>query len=257
MITKRYITKDGTLLIVNYSNAYSCEDEGIPRNPDCYNVNPGTQIKEVIMESTAVEVMEVVKRPETIPDTIEDLSQFILIGKERLSVYQAKVRAIDKIGMAENVRKAALKDGQDAATAVIYAEAKLGELLKATPQKPPIGFSEGNRMSLPPGIDKRLSHQAQTIANNSDKVEKIIAKAIEQERIPTPDHVYKLIKQSEKEEMEAPDDTDDESGIEERTINDDPPNLYNIKMMWNSCTKAEKKKFIKWVKEYHPGFIKK
>ena len=42
--------------------------------------------------------------------------------------------------MAEAVRKAALRDGQDAGTAVIYAEAKLGELLAANPP----GFSKGN-----------------------------------------------------------------------------------------------------------------
>lgn len=212
------------------------------------------------MESAAVEVMEIVESGFNLPVTISELSQFILIGKERLKVYQAKVRAIDKIGMAEVARKAALQDGQDAATAVIYAEEKLGELLKDEDRKY-VGSLEGTNVpkqekSLPPGIDKRLSHQAQTIASNKDKVEKIIAQAITDEKIPTPDYVYKLIKKGEKKEQTKLDEGSDEENEEVRSINDDPPNLYNIKMMWNSCTKIEKKKFIKWVKNHHPGFIK-
>jgi hypothetical protein len=96
--------------------------------------------------------------------------------------------------VAQTAKRAALEDAQDIATSVIYAEAKLGELLKAIPPKPTIGFSEGNRISLPPGISKAISHQAQTIANNPEKVEQAIARAKREEKIPTPDMVYKIIK---------------------------------------------------------------
>ncbi len=47
---------------------------------------------------------------------------------------------------------------------------------------------------MPSGISKATSHQAQTIANNPEKVEQAIAKAITAEKIPTPDYVYKVIK---------------------------------------------------------------
>jgi len=143
-------------------------------------------------------------RGDQLPATIEGLNEFIMIGKERLRVHQAKIRAIEKVGMAETARKAALQDGQDAATAVIYAEAKLGELLKAIPKpkfdKPVNGSLRGTTETLPPGVSKRTSHQAQTIAANPEKVEKIIAKAIQDEKIPTPDVVYKLIKKDEAQE---------------------------------------------------------
>jgi len=137
-----------------------------------------------------------------LPATIEGLNEFILIGKERLKVHQAKIRAIEKVGMAEAARKAALQDGQDAGTAVIYAEAKLGELLAAIPNKPkpdgsPRGTFGGSEKSLPTGISKRTSHQAQTIAANPEKVEQIIATATAADKIPTPDMVYKLIKKGE------------------------------------------------------------
>ena len=70
--------------------------------------------------------------------------------------------------MAEAVWKTALQDGQDAGTAVIYAEAKLGELLAAIPPKKgktkQYGSSGGTIPSLPTGVSKRTSHQAQTMA---------------------------------------------------------------------------------------------
>lgn len=139
-----------------------------------------------------------------LPANIEELHQFILIGKEKLKVHQAKIRAIDKVGMAESARKAALQDGQDAAQAVIYAESKLGELLKAIPKpkfdKPINGSLRKTTDTLPTGISKATSHQAQTIASNPQIVEKAIAKAIEKEKIPTPDYVYKLIKTEARQE---------------------------------------------------------
>lgn len=100
--------------------------------------------------------------------------------------------------MAEAVWKTALQDGQDAGTAVIYAEAKLGKLLAAIPPKKgktkQYGSSGGTIPSLPPGVSKRTSHQAQTIAKNPEKVRAAINNAIESDKIPTPDYVYKIIK---------------------------------------------------------------
>ena len=139
--------------------------------------------------------MEVTKHTTHLPATIEELNTFILIGKEKLKAHQAKINAIEKVGMAETARRAALQDGQEMAKVVIYAEAKLGELLKANPP----GFTKKNsgkisQNPLPKGISKRTSHQAQTIAANPAAVETAIAQAISKDDIPTPDKVYKLIK---------------------------------------------------------------
>jgi hypothetical protein len=38
----------------------------------------------------------------------------------------------------------------------VDAEVRLGEILEAIPQTPPIGFSNGNRKSLPPDIKERI-----------------------------------------------------------------------------------------------------
>ena len=69
--------------------------------------------------------------------------------------------------MAEEVYAIALQDGQDAGIAVVYAEAKLGELLEKIPKKyDKLGNTQKTHLpSLPKGIDKKISHEAQTLAN--------------------------------------------------------------------------------------------
>ena len=54
---------------------------------------------------------------------------------------------------------------------VIYAEAKLGELLNTIPLSEKRSSSQKKLVTLPSGISKATSHQAQTIANNPEKVE--------------------------------------------------------------------------------------
>jgi hypothetical protein len=91
----------------------------------------------------------------------------------------------------------ALEDARGIATVVIYAEMRLGELLKEIPRNyvgSPKKTDNAKIPSLPPGISKAISHQAQTIANNPEKVEQAIARAKESEKIPTPDMVFKIIK---------------------------------------------------------------
>jgi len=59
---------------------------------------------------------ELVERQNFLPDTIEDLRDFILIGKERLKAQAAKIRAIMAIGMAGEAKKLAQDDAHDAGT---------------------------------------------------------------------------------------------------------------------------------------------
>ena len=73
--------------------------------------------------------MDITQRQQTLPATIEELHEFILIGRERLQAHKAKLRAIDRIPRAHAAKEAALKDAQDVAGIVIDAQAKLGEML--------------------------------------------------------------------------------------------------------------------------------
>lgn len=149
----------------------------------------------MLMEQAALRRIE-----SNLPTTIEDLNDFILVGKEKIKAHQALVRAKAKTPeTAGAAYKTALQDAQDVASAVIYAEVNLGKLLAPIPRKyvgSPKKTDKAQLPSLPTGISKRTSHQAQTLAKNPEKVEQAIAKAIADEKIPTPDMVYKVIKGS-------------------------------------------------------------
>ena len=149
-----------------------------------------------------------IKRPEQLPDTIKELNKFILIGKEKLKAYEAKLRAIEKIGLAKDVRDIALDDSQKMATALLWAEARLGELLsKIDKKKSYTGFQQRNAV-LPPDINKKQSHYAQQLAAHPEIIEEIVDKAIKQEEIPRRSEVlrniYKLHKKAEQDKIELP-----------------------------------------------------
>ncbi len=98
-------------------------------------------------------------------DFLAEAEAEILDAINYLAMFVLKVRAMQ--GGTEAARKAALQDGQDAGQVVIHAAARLGELLAAIPNKA-TSSREGTR-SLPEGVSKKTSRQAQTIAANPDK----------------------------------------------------------------------------------------
>ena len=69
-----------------------------------------------------------------LPTTFEDLSKFVLIGREKLTAVRAEIRAIDKVGLAEEVRKQKLEEAQAISEAVLDAEVKIGELMAKVPK---------------------------------------------------------------------------------------------------------------------------
>jgi len=81
------------------------------------------------------------------------------------------------------VRDQALNDAQDVATGVLYAEAKLEELLNDRPEVDR-GSRGGTSKPLPDGISKKQSHYAQTLADNIDTIEEVILEAHENEESP-------------------------------------------------------------------------
>ena len=70
-----------------------------------------------------------------LPSTIEDLSRFVLVGREKLVAVRAEIRAIDKVGIAQGVREQKLKEAQDISEAVLDAEVRIGELMAKVPKK--------------------------------------------------------------------------------------------------------------------------
>lgn len=135
---------------------------------------------------------------QNMPATVEELVPYVLIGEEKIKAYRAKLAAVRKLNLSLEIEKAALTDAQRMGEAVIMAKARVGELLKENP--PGLTRDKSGKIKqnkLPDGISQQSSHQAQTIAKNPDIVERAIEQAIEADKIPTPDLVYKLIKKEE------------------------------------------------------------
>ena len=139
-----------------------------------------------------------------LPDKIEDLSKFILIGREKLNSVRAEIRAIDKLKLAEDVHKQKQEEATMLAEAVLDAEVKLGELFKEIPT------NQGKRTDLEPprsgaeklktkteivedlGFSDDQANRFETLADNKDIVEFVKAEARENEDVPTRARVLEL-----------------------------------------------------------------
>ena len=71
---------------------------------------------------------------QNLPNTLEDLSEFVLIGREKLVAVRANIRAIEKLELAEDVRNQKQKEAQMLGEALLDAETRIGELLKLIPK---------------------------------------------------------------------------------------------------------------------------
>ena len=69
-----------------------------------------------------------------LPANINDLSKFVLVGREKLIAVRAEIRAIEKVGLAQEVREQKLREAQDISEAVLDAEVRIGELMAKVPK---------------------------------------------------------------------------------------------------------------------------
>src|SRR4030067_423841 len=101
---------------------------------------------------------ELILKKENLPANIEDLTRFVLIGRDKLISVRAEIRAINKLGLAKEVREQKRDEAQFLADALLDAEAKMGDLLKISDirsdREGTTGkFKEGKK--LPEGITKK------------------------------------------------------------------------------------------------------
>jgi len=145
----------------------------------------------------------ILKEASHLPATIEELQQFILIGKAKLKAYTAKVKLIKDLNLAKSVKDQALEDGQDVGEAILWAEAKLGELLKkispgqATYKS---ALPRGERARLPEGIDFHQAHKARKLADHPEMIKEVIKEARRNEDLPTRTAVLSKIREKQEKE---------------------------------------------------------
>lgn len=160
------------------------------------------------------ESTKLVLKEKQLPASIPELKQFILVANEALKAYKVKLNAIDKLNLAKAVKDQTLNDGQKVGSALLWAEAKMGELLKAIPKS---GKKENNQSStngtlvtkrgsepsLPEGITKKQSHRAQQLFEHKNLINDVIAEAEENEDIPTRTEVLRRAKSQDYKETIA------------------------------------------------------
>lgn len=132
-----------------------------------------------------------------LPDNVEDLAKFTLIGREKLNAVRAEIRAIEKVGLAKEVHEQKLQEAQEIAEAVLDAEAKIGELTSKMEKKQ--GFASihdngvGNTKTKQLeeiGINQRTAERFETLARHPQAIERAKATAKAEGRIVTRQDVF-------------------------------------------------------------------
>ena len=103
---------------------------------------------------------EVTVSSANLPGNIEDLSKFVLIGREQLNAVRAAIRAIEKVGTAREVAEQKRKEAQQLAEAVIDAEVRIGELMRAIPK------ATGNQHTVLLNPEVKKQTKAETLKEN-------------------------------------------------------------------------------------------
>ncbi len=150
-----------------------------------------------------------------LPNTIEDLKKFILVGREKLTAVRANIRAIDKLQLAEDVREQKKEEAQMLAEALLDAEVRIGDLLKTIPKAKKGNQYTGKMVSDTDvdnqkpkkqvieelGFNQKQAERFETLSSNKDLVEQVKAEARENEDIPTRSRVLQLVKEKSKQEQ--------------------------------------------------------
>ena len=140
-----------------------------------------------------------INRPQ-LPDSIEDLTQFVLVGKAKLQAYMLKLQTVNKLSVAQEIRDQTLKETQEISNALIAAEQRIGELLLAIPKASGQYAKSENRPESKNTVIKDMGYSKdeasdyQQMAKHPEVVQAVIAKAIEDGEIVTKSSVMKEIR---------------------------------------------------------------
>lgn len=141
-----------------------------------------------------------------LPETIEDLTQFVLVGKARLQSYMVGLRNVNKLSVAQEIRDQTLREAQELSNAVIAAEQRIGELLLAIPKAS--GMRTDIQTSSPHGAEvmtktetvkdmgysRKEASDYQQMAKHPEVVKKVIQDAMDNGEIVTKASVMREIK---------------------------------------------------------------
>ena len=145
---------------------------------------------------------EVVTNAANLPANLEDLSRFVLVGREKLTAVRAEIRAIQKVGLAKEVAEQKRQEAQQLAEAVIDAEVRIGELMREIPKASGNNqHTEESQRTLTKhetleanGFSKQIGNQFEQMSKHPEAVAAAKAEAREADDIVTRSAVLDKIK---------------------------------------------------------------
>ena len=196
-----------------------------------------------------------------LPDTLEDLSKFILVGREKLTAVRANIRAIDKLQLAEDVREQKREEAQMLAEALLDAEVRLGDLLKQIPKASGIRTDITSSQQCEKvkkqetkqevverlGFNKDQANRFETLASNKEIVEQVKAEARENEDIPTRSRAFQLIKQKKQNENCETDLTEEFKNLEKEKAISDNYDKFFLKARLINIKEEDVQIWLKWM----------
>ena len=193
-----------------------------------------------------------------LPDTLEDLTQFVLVGKAKLQAYMLKIQTINKLSTAQEIRDQTLKEAQEISTALIAAEQRIGELLLAIPKQTGNQYTSANSTHVEKaksksetvkemGYSKDESSDYQQMAKNPEVVQKVIDDAIASGEIVTKASVMREIK-FYKDRIKALQEQEPEVKTEVKTVEVVPDDYEDLK--------KKAKEASAWKKDYEKQQLK-
>lgn len=159
---------------------------------------------------------ELITQTTQLPDTIEDLTQFVLVGKSKLNAYMLKLRTVNRLSVAQEIRNQTLEETQELANALIAAEQRIGELLLSIPKASGgdrrsedfkndsnVNFEKTKSETISDmGYGEREARDYQQMAKNPEIVRKVIEEATANGEVVTKTAVMKQIQQAKAEARE-------------------------------------------------------
>lgn len=154
-----------------------------------------------------------------LPDTLEDLTQFVLVGKAQLEAYMLKLRTVNRLSTAQEIRDQTLKEAQEVSTALIAAEQRIGELLLAIPKasggdRRSDNFKSDNDVHFEKtkaetisdmGYGEREAKDFQQMAKNPEIVQRVMDEAIANGEVVTKAQVMREIAEAKRQAKEEND----------------------------------------------------
>lgn len=146
---------------------------------------------------------ELTTTTQQLPETIEDLTQFVLVGKAKLQAYMLKLQTVNKLSIAQEIRDQTLAEAQEISSAVIAAEQRIGEILLSIPKATGNQYTNANseraekaksEVASEMGYSRHDVSDYQRMAQNPEIVQMVINNALANGEVVTKSQVMKEIK---------------------------------------------------------------